>query len=485
MKFKLMTALIYLLTSSVWSMTLNIKSQLEKRVTLAMKNLDESFKSSQPDENIISIYQQITGKTPTQLELDSLRMFINGYGHEEALPLSYVIEQLLVYKNQKDELSYEDIAKDIDLIETLDPYMSPSVGILKINSIQKSSDPDQETKSKINHTKHTEKYKPYFGFLHAHSELSDGKGTATQAYTMARYDAQMDFFALTDHAELLHFWPWKKKYRKLKKAANKFNEDGKFAALYGFEWSHPLLGHFNVINTKKFISALTRPTLGLMMNWLSKRPKAIGRFNHPGRENMKIWPYEFRKFKLYKKAIHQVAAIEMWNKNDTIQNYIETRGSFIKGMNFLDNVNLQGWFVGAAGGQDNHDADWGIRNDFRVGVWATGLSRDQIVDAYLGRRTFATEDKNAWVSFKINASQMGSRLRPGTYKLELEFGDRDGENVSDARLIKNGKLIKSYQVNDKQYIEDEIEAKDGDFFYVITKQSDGDHLLTSPIWFFN
>ncbi|MAE58736.1 MAG: hypothetical protein CME69_07635, partial [Halobacteriovorax sp.] len=123
--------------------------------------------------------------------------------------------------------------------------------------------------------------------------------------------------------------------------------------------------------------------------------------------------------------------------------------------------------------------------DFRVGVWATGLSRDQIVDAYLGRRTFATEDKNAWVSFKINASQMGSRLRPGTYKLELEFGDRDGENVSDARLIKNGKLIKSYQVNDKQYIEDEIEAKDGDFFYVITKQSDGDHLLTSPIWFFN
>lgn len=482
MKLNLKLALVLLITSFAWSMTVNKKSQLEQRVTLAMKNLDENFKFSQPDENIISIYQQITGTTPNELELTSLRMFINGYGHEEALPLSYVIEQLLVYKNQKDELSYEDVARDLELIETLDPYISPSVGILKIN---KTKELEEESNVEMNHASYTKKYTPYFGFLHAHSELSDGKGSATQAYTMARNEAQMDFFALTDHAELLHFWPWKKKYRKLKRAANKFNEDGKFAALYGFEWSHPLLGHFNVINTEKFVSALTRPTLGLMMNWLSKRPNAIGRFNHPGRENMKIWPYEFRKFKLYKKAIHQVAAIEMWNKNDTIQNYIETRGSFIKGMNFLDNVNLQGWFVGAAGGQDNHDADWGIRNDFRVGAWASGLSRDEIVDAYLARRTFATEDKNAWVSFKINSSQMGSRLRPGTYKLEVEFGDRDGEYSSDARLIKNGKVIKTYQINDEQYIKDEIKAQDGDFFYVITKQNDGDHLLTSPIWFFN
>ena len=40
----------------------------------------------------------------------------------------------------------------------------------------------------------------YFGQLHAHSDISDGLGTAEEAFTHARGAENLDFFALTDHS---------------------------------------------------------------------------------------------------------------------------------------------------------------------------------------------------------------------------------------------------------------------------------------------
>ena len=76
--------------------------------------------------------------------------------------------------------------------------------------------------------------------MHAHSELSDGTGSPYEAYETAR-DAGLNYFALTDHGELLAIWPWERKWDKLVDAANENNVEGSFVSLWGFEWSNPFL----------------------------------------------------------------------------------------------------------------------------------------------------------------------------------------------------------------------------------------------------
>ncbi|NIO07792.1 MAG: hypothetical protein GTO40_07200, partial [Deltaproteobacteria bacterium] len=64
---------------------------------------------------------------------------------------------------------------------------------------------------------------------------------------------------------------------------------------------------------------------------------------------------------------------------------------------YWDVGNLRGWYLGALGGQDNHSPNWGTRNQFRTAVLAVELTREAIIDAYLNRRFYVTEDKNLYL----------------------------------------------------------------------------------------
>jgi hypothetical protein len=455
------------------------RTALKERVEKALKRIDSTKIEITDKDFVISMYHQVLDRNPSPEELKLGTLLLSGHELEHPIERSHFIEQLIVLREGVDSLSWEDVQKNVGVIESLDLNRAPLKGVFPnyVAPIEK-----KEKKKFLPKVAHTGRFNAYYGYLHAHTEFSDGRGEAVSAYKMARDEAKLDFFAVTDHSELLHFWPWSKKYKKLKSIANAFNKDHNFTALYGFEWSHPILGHFNVINTKKYTSAIIKPTMGSLMRWLGKRDWAFGRFNHPGRINRKYWPYEFTKLKVYNKALHNVVGIEMWNKNDRIKSYLETRGSFREGLNFLENAISEGWYVGAVGGQDNHDADWGLRNDWRVGVWATQLTRDEIISAYFARRTFATEDKNAAISFRINGAEMGSRLTAGTYPGAVKFADRDGESFESIKLVKNGKTVSVQQVLNNQDFNFKVNGAVGDYFYVVATQKDGDILLSSPIW---
>lgn len=474
------------------------QDEIKLRVQKSMSKIDsEQFSNKRLSDRdfVVSMYQQILNRNPSDDELNVSVLLLEGYELDHTVSRSHFVEQLLVLKSGNDSLSWSDLESFMPTIESLNLTKKPLIGVYSKNedTVNKSfrrarrgnrdRRSDKKDKKKyLSEISHQDKYSVYFGYLHAHTELSDGRGDAKTAYKMARDEAGLDFFAITDHSESLHFWPWDNKYKTLISIANNHNEEGKFAALYGFEWSHPLLGHFNVINTKKYISAITSPSMSSLMRWLSKKDWAFGRFNHPGRLSKKIWPYEFRKLKVYNNALENVVGIEMWNKKKDIDSYLNSQKSFKKGMNFLDNANTNGWFVGAVGGQDNHDADWGLRNDWRVGVWAKKLSRKGIIDGYFGRRIFATEDKNASISMKFNGSEMGSRLKKGSYNVVVRFNDKDLEKVVRVKFVKKGELIDEFNVSNNQVVEFQATGKVGDYFYVIAKQKDGDTLLSSPIW---
>lgn len=331
-------------------------------------------------------------------------------------------------------------------------------------------------------------YNTYFGYLHAHSALSDGQGSAMEAYAFARDQGGLDFFALTDHGELLLIWPWDNKWASLVDAAEAMYDPGSYVTLWGFEWSNPFLGHINVLNTADFTDTVSTFWLPSLYDWIRDRPEALGRFNHPGDSEIRL--LEFFFLIPYVDVIPQMVGIETWNKGRSFDTYYYS-GSWFTELSYWDMGNLQGWRLGALGGQDNHNADWGTRNDFRTAVLAEDLTREAIIAAYLNRRFYATEDKDLSLDFRSQGYPMGSQLFDVPRHFEVSACDEGGDTFEEVRLYRNGALLQVQAVTGSciQVFFADPTPTGSDYYYVIVKQNDdndgngrNDEAISSPIW---
>lgn len=427
----------------------------------------------------LSMFQQVMGDNPTELVLDLMQTLLRGDWHDEdclvKIPRSGLVPLLLMAKENGAMVTMNLLADNLPLIRGLDLDTKPRWQPPRSAPAPTPND----LPTPMSRQAHTGQYNLYYGYMHAHTSLSDGKGKPKDAYRMARDDAKLDFFALTDHALSIPMWPWDAKWNLTGKTADSFNEDGRFVALRGFEWSSPTFGHINVLGTRAFTTCLVSPTMGDFYGWLKSHPEAVCRFNHPGYADK--LDVEFEHFALSMRVIDQMVGMELFNKDRGLDAFFNK--GFRKGGRFLDEAIAKGWFTGVVGGQDNHRRNWGVRSDDRVGVWATSLTREGILDAYRGRRTFATEDLNLSLSFTANRAQMGSRLPPGEITILIGVEDGDREGLAGAKLFKRGELIKEWQLGSASAnITFRDSAVAGDYYYVLVAQSDGDQALSSPIW---
>ncbi len=81
-----------------------------------------------------------------------------------------------------------------------------------------------------------------WGDLHTHSQLSDGTGTPGHSFYYAKHIACLDFYALTDHAEIMLFTPWS--LNNLEASTNNWYEPNNFVTLHGIEWTCVRTGHY-------------------------------------------------------------------------------------------------------------------------------------------------------------------------------------------------------------------------------------------------
>ena len=334
-------------------------------------------------------------------------------------------------------------------------------------------------------------YNIYFGYFHAHSKLSlDATGDPLEAYIKAHEEGGLDYFSLTDHGEYLIIWPWQNKWQQLVDAAEAAYIPGEYATLWGFEWSNPILGHINVLNTDDFTNTFSTFGLYKLYDWLIDRPAGFGRFNHPGDYDYLF--LEFLHLRLYPDAVPQMVGIENYNGNDGFDHYYYS-GSwwpFIP-YSYWDVGNLKKWYLGSLGGQDNHDESWGIRNQFRTAVLAEELTREGIVDAYMNRRFYATEDQNLHLDFRCQGYPMGSRLIGVLPEFEVRAWDDIEDTFKEVRLYRDGKLLETKTVsgNDLRVYFEDTEATGQNYYYVIVGQNDdndangrNDEAISSPIW---
>jgi hypothetical protein len=449
------------------------------------------------DEHVVLAYRLAQGRDPTALEFFVLRALRDQIGFTRSAALSVAL---------RGSAAAPTWAQCRDLVQRVGPHNLKADESVTQSAQRLAAVPLWQIAQALKETAPAPPVQPavalpdtdpelagvrynfYFGYLHAHSELSDGTGTALEAYTYARDVGDLDFFALTDHGEFLMLWPWSDGWQKVLDAAQATYQPGSFASLWGFEWSNPLLGHINVVNSADFTDAISSFSLTSLYDWLVARPEAFGLFNHPGAYD--LFGTEFSHLDPYTPAARQMVGIETWNGNDNLDVYYYA-GSWDNSYSYWDVGNRKGWVLGAEGGQDNHSADWGTMNSYRTAVLAQDLTREQIIAAYKARRFYATEDSDLVLDLRCAGYPMGSRLPGAPRQFKVTACDRSGDAFQEVRLYRNGSLLQTQAVSGTCF---QATFSDTGFtapayYYVIVRLAvdhDGngrnDEAISSPIW---
>ncbi|MBO3446148.1 CehA/McbA family metallohydrolase [Clostridium sp. CCUG 7971] len=332
-------------------------------------------------------------------------------------------------------------------------------------------------------------YTHYYGLLHSHTSASDGHGTYDDAYYMARDKANLDFFAITEHSNMLdnnlncsiEDASSSKKWNELIKAKDKFNSNGNFTALNGFEMTYPHnskdpIGHINIFNSNGFVTEKhPNMTLENFYKLIYDQGDLIGQFNHPcdkfGKfDNLKYSPY----------GDEVISLIEVGNGyNKNLSKNIISHDMYQLA---LDN----GWHVAPTCNQDNHRIDFGVANEFRTVILSTDLTKDALFDSLKKMRVYATQDKNIKIDYTINNLPLGSTISK-TSKLNFSISaiDKDfDDKIEEIQVVSNnGEIINSKKFNSNlAKLDFNLKPTKNKFYYVKVIQNNEKVSVTAPIW---
>lgn len=346
--------------------------------------------------------------------------------------------------------------------------------------------------------------------LHNHSHLSDGAGDPALAFDSMRA-AGLDVAALTDHATL----SWgpagspcgpidgesthgqrddcssvlgldEAAWAYTAALADGADDPGEFAALRGFEWTSPFLGHVNVWFSRTWIDPLhtagigpegigqhlhavpelgpiaggvadtalranpLRTSMEAFYSWLDAEPDTPGigggadglaGFNHPGRE-----PGRFAYFSYAPQLRDRIVSLELFNRRDDylFEGYDEGQPSPL-----VECLNA-GWRVGLLGVSDEHGTEWGFdAGKGRGGLWVASLDRDGVREALAARRFFATNQPGLRLDVAAasgpHRAQMGQPMPhtagPVSFEIDLDLGPQRSGDPIDIQVLRPGEAF--------------------------------------------
>jgi hypothetical protein len=252
--------------------------------------------------------------------------------------------------------------------------------------------------------------------LHNHTLMSDGDGDPARAFASMRA-AGLDVAALTDHSTLFAVEGLSRsEWATTGALADAADDPGRYTAIRGFEWSHPLLGHVNVWFTPSFVDLAGASGMGSLYDWI-RSAGGVASFNHPGREIGR-----FAGFAYDAGARDSMVSMEIFNRTD---DYLFDGWS--SGQSSPLNACLNaGWRTGLSGVSDEHGTEWGHEGKGRTGLWVTANTRAEVQAAMRARRFFATRESGLRVDATANGVRMGGDLRLArgdvTFAVDLDRG---------------------------------------------------------------
>ncbi len=342
-------------------------------------------------------------------------------------------------------------------------------------------------------------YKLYWGEIHGHTELSDGRGTLDDYFTTARDVAKLDFCAVTDHDHGGVGKPelWGEKWELTQQKVAEYYQPGKFVTLLGYErdswpWYSNLCLYYRTGRGEMVRGVedgeITREELEALL----AREDIIAIPHHPTTlsqgVNFDAIPLEL--------MTPLVEIYSKWGTSEYFGNpepgHFETRGGHWQ-------VALEaGAKMGCVAGSDVHSPHPGLvhhsggnlryAHPGLVAVWAEELTREAIFDALKARRCYAASGARITINFRLNEAVMGEEL-----DLPAEAGRRIWVEVTGTAPLATVELLKNSQPyvvahvdgtkQSEQFVLTDLKAeRPCDYYYVRVTQTDGRRAWSSPIW---
>ena len=288
----------------------------------------------------------------------------------------------------------------------------------------------------------------YYGDLHQHTYLHDGRGTYEELYLHARRNGLLDFGALTPHhmplgvtgpsyhidkfSDPRDHWP------DMIRANRRLNGWKDFVTILGYEYSvgTRLGGHHNVFynadeapTTMQLDPRQNRADVGDMMAVLERAGKPVMVIPHvgggPPNWNHRTDPRIERSFEIA--SVHGVFE-ESW------QRHLQS-----------------GLRLAATASSDNHTVGFGnsypgliyTMTNPLTGVFAHSRTRDAIWDGLYERRTFGvTGNERILMEFAVNGEPMGGELSSAQHRTARAWARVSGTRaLTRVELLKNGRVI--------------------------------------------
>ncbi|MBK8015157.1 MAG: hypothetical protein IPK13_27915 [Deltaproteobacteria bacterium] len=244
---------------------------------------------------------------------------------------------------------------------------------LSAQELSTTRDGSEATLEKVSSEPH-EVFNVYYGSVHHHTKHSDGRGSLEEALSYAWYVGGLDFLGLSDHAELIALWPWSNVWARTRAAVDRATQEGVFVAFAGFEWSSPIFGHINVVNSREVAwgGAIGHPSMGAIARFVVGEPTAFAKYNHPGRAD--FLGLQFEHFSLRRSLKAPIVGIEVADAHDGFDRYHDTDGyrDDDGGLRYIDEAIGRGWWVAPQAELDAHDLTWHGRFRQRTGVLHVG-----------------------------------------------------------------------------------------------------------------
>lgn len=286
-------------------------------------------------------------------------------------------------------------------------------------------------------------YKVFYGDPHIHTNFSlcdyPHQGSVGENVEYCRAELGLHFAALTDHAEHMD----DKQYQDYRAAWDEFNQEGNFVMLPAYEWTSEVYGHRNLYfldtDMPRWGANSTRSDTPekLARLVLERTRQALVVPHHPG----KRW---FPQRWLTPAPLERCAEIySKWGSFEYYGNPLSQVGGIydtVPGI-FIQDALAMGKKMGFLAGGDCHILKPGTRGI--TGVLARELTRGEIFEAMLARRTFATTGVRSEIFFTLGGHLMGEEIVVNRYQLEQMYPFQIYVEVSSPTPIERVELLQN------------------------------------------
>jgi hypothetical protein len=318
----------------------------------------------------------------------------------------------------------------------------------------------------------------YFGDYHNHTSFSDGRAYPDIALAFGRDWRGLDFLCITDHD--ITVTPGEFAWNNA--VADMFTEDGSYVCLHGYEpskgWAQHGFGHWNLLfpsdgDVFQYEEGMTPEALFAY----TKEHDAVLIPHHVAK---KFAPYNWDYFDEDAQPV-----VELCSVHGIFETYKGHEGeSDMVAGKFVEDGLERGYRFGFVGASDYHNCFRALSDEYGLtGVYATGLTRDELYDALKKRRTFALTGSRIVVDFRCNGVFMGEEIQ-GADGLTFTGYVASPDSIVSIEII-SSKQVVFEQAPDLPEVtfEWQIEPPDSEaYYYLRVRTAKNDLAWSSPIW---